>query len=293
MKKLSKIGLGLALLLGLTACGGSSNEKSSDPQSPSTETSSQETGKDGTRTIKVGLVGEKNEIWEEVAKRYEEGTGNKIELVTFSDYIQPNEALSSGDIDINSYQHKKYLEEYNADRGTDLVDIGDTMLAPLGIYSSKIKDVKELKENDKLAIPNDPSNGARALFLLQAAGLIKVDGEPGESISLDDVTENKLNLELIELDASETPRSLDDVTAAVVNDNYALDAGFKPNEDAIFLEDANSKEVEQYINVIATRKENENDKDILDLVKNYYQTDETAEDYDTYTYGAWIPAWKR
>ena len=287
MKSISKIGLSLAIILGLTGCG-SNNSKEN------TESVDQGSGVSQTsepQTIKVGLVGEKQEVWEEIKKRYEKDSENKLELVVFTDYIQPNEALLSKDIDINSFQHKKYLEEYNKEHDSDLVDIGNTMLAPLGIYSNSIRNVEDLKDEARVAIPNDPSNGSRALFLLQKAGLIKVDGKAGESITLDDITENKLNLDIIELDAAETPRSLDDVDIAVVNDNYALDAGFKPSEDAIFLEDPQSEESEQYINVIATNKCRENDPVLKDLVENYYQTDQTKADYDKYTFGAWIPAW--
>ncbi len=287
MKSISKIGLSLAIILGLTGCG-SNNSKEN------TESVDQGSGVSQTsepQTIKVGLVGEKQEVWEEIKKRYEKDSENKLELVVFTDYIQPNEALLSKDIDINSFQHKKYLEEYNKEHDSDLVDIGNTMLAPLGIYSNSIRNVEDLKDEARVAIPNDPSNGSRALFLLQKAGLIKVDGKAGESITLDDITENKLNLDIIELDAAETPRSLDDVDIAVVNDNYALDAGFKPSEDAIFLEDPQSEESEQYINVIATNKDRENDPVLKDLVENYYQTDQTKADYDKYTFGAWIPAW--
>lgn len=287
MKSISKIGLSLAIILGLTGCG-SNNSKEN------TESVDQGSGVSQTsepQTIKVGLVGEKQEVWEEIKKRYEKDSENKLELVVFTDYIQPNEALLSKDIDINSFQHKKYLEEYNKEHDSDLVDIGNTMLAPLGIYSNSIRNVEDLKNEARVAIPNDPSNGSRALFLLQKAGLIKVDGKAGESITLDDITENKLNLDIIELDAAETPRALDDVDIAVVNDNYALDASFKPSEDAIFLEDPQSEESEQYINVIATNKDRENDPVLKDLVENYYQTDQTKADYDRYTFGAWIPAW--
>lgn len=287
MKSISKIGLSLAIILGLTGCGSNNSNEN-------TESVDQGLGVSQTsepQTIKVGLVGEKQEVWEEIKKRYEKDSENKLELVVFTDYIQPNEALLSKDIDINSFQHKKYLEEYNKEHDSDLVDIGNTMLAPLGIYSNSIRNVEDLKDEARVAIPNDPSNGSRALFLLQKAGLIKVDGKAGESITLDDITENKLNLDIIELDAAETPRALDDVDIAVVNDNYALDAGFKPSEDAIFLEDPQSEESEQYINVIATNKDRENDPVLKDLVENYYQTDQTKADYDKYTFGAWIPAW--
>lgn len=237
------------------------------------------------------MVGEKNEVWDEVIKRYEEGTGKKAELVKFSDYTQPNEALASGDIDLNSYQHYKFLNEYNEAQGEEkLVAIADTMLGPLGIYSNQIKSVDELSEADKISLPNDPSNGSRALFLLQSAGLIKVNGNPGETISLEDITENPKNLEFIEMDAAQTSRSLDDVKAAVVNDNYALDSGLSPKNDSIYLEDPEDPDVKIYVNVIAARAEDKDNEAYKELV-SYYQTEETKKDYDKFTNGAWIPSW--
>ena len=289
MNLIKKSSLALGLLLSLTACGGNGSEEAS------TETANNEPTTEVTESadaIKIGVVGEKNEVWEEVIKRYEEGTGKEAELVRFSDYTQPNEALVSGDIDVNSYQHYKFLDEFNKNQGSEaIVPIGDTMLAPLGFYSNQIESLDEIKEGDRIALPNDPTNGPRALFLLQSAGLIKVNGEPGELITVEDITENSLNLEFIEMDAAQTPRSLDDVVAAAVNDNYALDAGLVPSEDAISLEDPNDPATKIYVNVIAARKEDENNEDYKELVE-YYQTDETAADYDTYTNGSWIPGWK-
>ena len=199
MKKLGKIALGLALLVGFSSCGNKENKNEANSNSNSKE----------KQTIKIGVVGEYNDVLNEVSKRYEEKTGNKVELVVFSDYNQPNEALESGDIDLNAYQHKKYLEEYNKDHKTDLVSIGNTMLAPLGIYSKKYKSLDEVKDNDEVVIPNDASNGARALFLLQDAGLIKVNGKKGDSITVTDVKENPKNLKITEVDASQTARNLD------------------------------------------------------------------------------------
>lgn len=283
MKNLGKLTLGLALILGLSSCGSNGdNKEASEGEKAQTEVAD---------TIKIGVVGEKNEVWEEVIKRYEEGTGKKAELVKFSDYTQPNEALASGDIDVNSFQHYKFLEEYNDAQGEEkLVAIADTMLAPLGYYSNQIESLEDLKDGDRVAIPNDPSNGPRALFLLQAAGIIKVNGNPGEAISLDDITENPKNLEFIEMDAAQTARALDDVKVAAVNDNYALDSGLSPNEDAIFLEDPENPDAKIYVNVIAARAEDKDNEAYKELVK-YYQTDETKKDYDTYTNGAWIPSW--
>ena len=199
--------------------------------------------------------------------------------------------MASGDIDVNSFQHYKFLAEYNDAQGEEkLVAIADTMLAPLGYYSNQIKSLDELEDGDKVAIPNDPSNGPRALFLLQAAGLIKVNGDPGQAITLDDITENPKNLEFIEMDAAQTARALDDVKVAAVNDNYALDSGLSPNEDAIFLEDPENPDAKIYVNVIAARAEDKDNEAYKELVK-YYQTDETKKDYDTYTNGAWIASW--
>lgn len=284
MNNFKKVSLALALILGLSSC---ANDKASKDQSK------EETAKtQASETIKIGVVGEKNEIWEEVIKRYENATGKKAELVKFSDYIQPNEALVSGDIDLNSYQHYKFLDEFNQSQGEEkIVAIADTMLAPLGFYSKKIKTLDELKEKDKIAISNDPSNGSRALFLLQSAGIIKVKGNPGEIISLENITENPKNLEFIEMDAAQTPRSLDDVVAAAVNDNFALDSGLSPKKDAIYLENPENPDSKIYINVIAARKEDKDNEAYKELVK-YYQTDETKKDYDKYTNGAWIASWK-
>ncbi len=283
MNKLGKLTLGLALALGLSACGSNDANESTNK---GTEDKAQTEVSD---TIKIGVVGEKNEVWDEVIKRYEEGTGNTVELVKFADYNQPNEALLAGDIDLNAYQHYKFLQEFNDDKGSDLVSIGDTMLAPITLYSHKVKNLDEIGEGAKIAIPNDPSNGSRALFLLQDAGLIKVEGEPGEIVGLDKIKENPKNLEIIEMDASQTSRSLDDVDAAAVNDTFALDAGLD-RKTIIYEENPKSESVKQYINIIAARKEDENNERYKEFVK-YYQTDETKADYERITKGSWIPAW--
>lgn len=292
MKLTSKIALALGLIVSLTSCGSGESKKEEAPKEE-TKTETKETGDTAKSSdpinIKIGVVGEFNEVLEEVIKRYEEGTGNTAELVKFADYNQPNEALASGDIDLNAFQHHKFLNEFNEDRGSDLVAIGDTMLAPIALYSNKVGSLDELAEGAKIALPNDPSNGSRALFLLQDAGLITVEGEPGDIIGLENVTENAKNLELIEMDASETARSLDDVDAAVVNDTFALDAGLD-KDTSIYTEDPKSDSVKQYINVIAARKEDENNETYKEFVK-YYQSEETKEDFETYTKGSWIPAW--
>ena len=285
MKKFAKIALALAVLVGFSACGAKDNESSKD----ATAETKTEDKAEGT-TIKIGVVGEYNEVLEKVIERYEDATGNKVELQKFSDYSQPNEALIAGDIDLNAYQHHKFLDEFNESKGSDLISIGDTMLAPMGLYSEKIKSIDELEDGAKVAIPNDPTNGSRALFLLQEAGLIKVDGQAGDLIGVDKVTDNPKNLEIIEMDASTTPRSLEDVDIAAVNDTFALDSGLD-KEKSVFVEDPKSESVKEYINLIAARKEDENNDAYKEFVK-YYQTEETKKDMEEITKGAWLPAWE-
>ena len=279
MKKIGKIALGLALLVGLSSCGNKENKNISNSNAKEKQ------------SIKIGVVGEYNEVLNEVIKRYEEKTGNKAELVVFSDYNQPNEALESGDIDLNAYQHKKYLEEYNKDHKTDLVSIGNTKQAPHGIYSKKYKSLDKVKENDEVVIPNDASNGARALFLLQDAGLIKVKGKKGDSVRLEDITENPKKLKITEVDASQTARNLDTVALAVVNDTFALDSKIATEYPALKFEDSKADDNNPYVNIFAAKKDRKDDKVLNDFVKNYYQTDKTKEDYKKFTGGAWIPAW--
>ena len=279
MKKLGKIALGLALLVGFSSCGNKENKKEANSNT------------EEKQTIKIGVVGEYNEVLNEVSKRYEEKTGNKVELVVFSDYNQPNEALESGDIDLNAYQHKKYLEEFNKDHKTDLVSIGNTMLAPLGIYSKKYKSLDDIKEKDEIVIPNDASNGARALFLLQDAGLIKVKGKKGDSVTITDIKENPKNLKITEVDAAQTARNLDSAALAVVNDTFALDSKIATEYPALKFEESKADDSNPYVNVFAAKKERKDDKILNDFVKKYYQTEKTKKDYKKFTGGAWVPAW--
>ena len=279
MKKLGKIALGLALLVGFSSCGNKENKNEANSNSKEKQ------------TIKIGVVGEYNDVLNEVSKRYEEKTGNKVELVVFSDYNQPNEALESGDIDLNAYQHKKFLEEFNKDHKTNLVSIGNTMLAPLGIYSKKYKSLDDVKEKDEIVIPNDASNGARALSLLQDAGLIKVNGKKGDSVTITDIKENPKNLKITEVDAAQTARNLDSAALAVVNDTFALDSKIATEYPALKFEESKADDSNPYVNVFAAKKERKDDKVLNDFVKKYYQTEKTKKDYKKFTGGAWVPAW--
>lgn len=264
------------VLLVVTGCGSGNKEATSESKS----------GKE--MTVKLGVVGSDTDVWDNVQKRLKD-EGINLEYVKFTDYSQPNVALDSGDIDLNSFQHQIFLDNFNQEHGTDLVSIGNTVNAPLGIYSEKIKDVKELKDGDTISIPNDVTNGGRALLLLQTAGLIKVDPAKKQSPTVSDITENKLNLKIEELDASQTPRSLQDVAAAIINSGVAVDAGYHPTKDAIFLEpvDETSK---PYVNIIVARKEDE-DNETYQKIVDAYQTEDTKKVIEETSKGSSIPAW--
>ncbi len=290
-KNLLALLLTLVLVFTLAACGGDDAESSSAATSGSeTGTESSDVSTEKLEVIKVGVVGENNEPWKDVAARFEEGEGIKVEIISFTDYNQPNEALASGDLDLNSFQHKIFLDNFNTETGNNLVPIGDTVLAPIGLYSNQITDVSEIKEGDRIAIPDDVTNYARSLFLLQTAGLIEVEGNPGEPITLDNVTANPLNLEIIPMNANQTARSLDDVVASAINSGMAVDAGFYPAEDSFFLEPVDDNST-PYVNIIVSREEDTENEWYLKLVKEYYQTDETAAVIDESSKGSQITAW--
>lgn len=245
---------------------------------------------DKVEKVKIGVVSESAiEIWKDVAKRLKDQNID-LEVVEFTDYNQPNIALKNGDIDLNAFQHVAFLEDFNKNNDADLTPIGFTFVSPLGIYSEKIKDIKELKDGDSIAIPNDVTNGGRALLLLQALDLIKLDTKAA-SPTVNDITENTKNIQIKELDAAQTARSLQDVAAAVVNTNYAVDAGFSPKKDALYLDTDNISEVKDiYKNVIAARKADKENK-VYKKVVAEYQTEATKKLIDSTTNGTDIPIW--
>lgn len=236
--------------------------------------------------IKVGVSpGEHGEIMEEVAK-IAEAKGLTIDIIEFTDYVVPNQALADGDLQANSFQHQPYLDNQIKDRGFDLVAIGKTITTPMGAYSEKLKSLDELTEGAQVAIPNDPTNGGRALLLLQDKGVIKLADGTGLTPSPLDVTENPKNLKFMELDAAQLPRALADVDIAIINTNYALDAGLNPNEDAIAMEKADSP----YANIIVVRKGDEEAPWAKQLVEAYH--DPAVKKFIEERYqGAVIPAW--
>lgn len=217
------------------------------------------------KTLKIGVTaGPHAQIFEQV-KKIAEKDGLKIQIVEFSDYVQPNAALSAGDLDANSYQHKPYLDQQIKDRGYKFAHVGYTVNFPIGIYSKKVKKLDELKEGAKFGIPNDPTNGGRVLLVLQDQGLIKLKPEAGLKATPLDVVSNPKKLKFVELDAAQLPRSLDDLDASAINTNYALSAGLSPAKDAIAQESAKSP----YVNLLAVREQDKNQPWVAKLVKAY------------------------
>lgn len=281
MKRLFKLIAALsASALVLAGCGSTTSTDSG-----STDTTTAEPTK-----VKIGVVGTNEEaIWKHVQEKVA-AENIDLEIVVFTDYNQPNDALANGDIDLNAFQHYIFLDSYNAQSGANLTVIGETFISPLGIYSQKISDVSEIKEGDTIAIPNDPTNGGRALLLLQSAGLITVDPSKGDTPTVNDITENKLNLVISELDASQTARALPDVAASVINGGMAVDAGLTPPEDAIFLETLTSTS-KPYINVIVARPEDK-DNEVYAKIVEAFRQDDTAEVIYEVAKGAIIPIWQ-
>lgn len=214
-------------------------------------------------TIKVGTISGPETQLMEVAKDVAQKKYNlNVVIVPFSDYTLPNEALHDGSIDANAFQHQPYLDQYIKQKHYDLVAAGKTFIYPVGIYSQKIKDIKSIPNKAIIAIPNDPSNEARALLLLSKAGLITLKPDVTVTATPSDIASNPKDLTFRELDAATLPRVLPDVDIAVINTNYAVPAGLYPNRDAIFVEDKNSP----YMNLIVVRAADVNNPKVKQLV---------------------------
>ncbi|GLU32883.1 MetQ/NlpA family ABC transporter substrate-binding protein [Trinickia caryophylli] len=241
------------------------------------------------KPIKVGVIsGPDSQTWAVVKKVAKEKEGLDVKIVEFSDYVQPNAALDAGDLDANAFQHKPYLDSQIKQRGYKLVSVGLTYISPLGIYSKKLKSLKDLPQGAKVSLPNDPSNENRALLLLQAQGVIKLKagaGTNGNSATPLDIESNPKKIKLIELDAAQLPRSLSDVDAAAINTNYALSAGLQPARDAIAREDVHSP----YANLIAVRAQDK-DKPWVKKLVAAYQSEQVRQFINTEFKGAVVPS---
>jgi D-methionine transport system substrate-binding protein len=190
-----------------------------------------------------------------------EKDGYKVEIKEFNDYVTPNIALNDGSLGANFFQHIPYLDNMVNEQKLDLVWVAKIHIEPLGLYSKKIKALGEIADGSTIAIPNDPTNGARALRLLEKAGLVKV--KPGDLVTARDITENPKNLKIVELEAAQLPRTLDDTVASVINTNFAVEAGLIPANDAIVIEDKDSP----YANVLVVRAADKDNPEIQALVK--------------------------
>ncbi len=227
------------------------------------------------------------EILAEAAKILEE-QGWTLEVEEFDDYILPNEVVESGEIDANYFQHIPYLESFNEEKGTHLVNAGGIHYEPFGIYPGTKSSLDELEAGDVIAVPNDTTNEARALLLLQDNGVITLAEDAGLTATVNDIEENPYDIEIQELEAAQVPRVVEEVAFAVMNGNYALDAGFSVAKDSIAYESSDSEAAKTYVNVIAVKEGNENNEGIQALV-SVLKSDEIKnfinETYD----GAVIP----
>lgn len=245
MEKLKCIGfiLLILLILGLTACN----------------------HHEATNVVKVGIIdGPDTAEWETAQKITLTKYGLHIKLVKFSNYTMPNEALNDGNIDANAFQHVPFLDAQIKTRGYKLIPVAKTFLNPIALYSKKITSLAQLKLGDKIGVPNDPSNEARALLLLQQGKLIKLKKHSGLTATPVDIVKNPKKLKIIELPAAQLPRALKDLTAAVINNDYAEPAGLDPKK-ALLVESSNSP----YMNVIVVRPQDKNKKKIKELIKSF------------------------
>ena len=260
-KVLTVLLAGVLAAAALTGCGGS--DKDSDSGSSGSDSGSSSEGK----VVKVAASATPHaEILEE-AKGLLEKEGYQLDVTVFNDYVQPNEVVESGDFDANYFQHIPYLESFNEEKGTHLVNAGGIHYEPFGIYPGTRKSLDELEEGDTIAVPNDTTNEARALLLLEANGVIKLKDGAGLNATVNDIAENTKNVKIQELEAAQVSRVVEEVAFVVLNGNYALEAGYSVKSDAIAYETSDSEAAKTYVNVIAVKEGNEENEAIQALVK--------------------------
>lgn len=241
--------------------------------------------KEEANVIKIGATPVPHAEILELIKPILEADGITLEIVEFTDYVTPNLALSEGEIDANFFQHIPYMDSFAKEHGVELVSVGAVHVEPLGLYSKKFKDLSEITEGSTIAIPNDPTNEGRALLLLQANGLIKLSADVTLEATEKDIIENTLKLKFEPIDAAQLPRSLDDVDAAIINTNYALEADLNPLEDALVLEGSESP----YANVLTVTPDRADDELILKVLKALQSEEVRAFIEEKYS-GAVVPA---
>lgn len=267
MKKVLTLGLVSVLAASLlVGCGGSKNVENK--------------GEEGK--IVVGASASPHAEILEAAKPLLKEKGYELEIREFTDYVLPNTTLEDGDLDANYFQHQPYLDDFNQNNNTHLASVATIHYEPLGIYPGKTADLAELKDGAKVAVPNDTTNEARALLLLQDQGLITVDADAGLNATVKDIKENVHNLEIVEIEAAQLVRVLDDVDFAVINGNYALQGGLNVATDALAKEEADSVAAQTYANVLVVREGNEDNeavKALVEVLKSKEVSDFIAEKY--------------
>lgn len=269
------LGVALVSALALTAC--------KDEKAQATTTAKAET----TAPLKVGVMtGPEAQMTEVAVKIAKEKYGLDVELVQFTEYTQPNAALHSKDLDANAFQTVPYLEQEVKDRGYKLAIIGNTLVWPIAAYSKKIKNISELKDGATVAIPNNASNTARALLLLQAHGLLKLKDPKNVFATENDIIENPKNIKIVQADTSLLTRMLDDVELAVINNTYAGQAGLSPDKDGIIVESKDSP----YVNLVVSREDNKDDPRLQTFVKSF-QTEEVFQEALKLFNGGVVKGW--
>lgn len=275
-KKIIALAAAAALTLSLAACSGSNSSSTAD-----------NSGSDASSTvIRVGASPSPHAEILEFAKDQLAAKGYELEIVEFTDYVMPNVALYEGDLDANFFQHTPYLDNYNEQNGTDLVSACKVHFEPMGLYSETLTSVSDVAEGSKVGVPNDPTNEARALNLLEAQGLIKLREGAGLNATPLDIEENPLNLEFVELEAAQLPRNLSEFAIAAINGNYAIEAGIL--DKVIVNEAADSESAQEYANILAVRS-GELETDKTKALVEALTSDETREFINTQYEDQFIP----
>lgn len=280
----------------LTACGGSkpaettaaeTGAEAAETTAAEAESREAEAKTDDLKELTVGASPAPHAEILEAAREELAKKGYDLKIVEYTDYVQPNLALDAGDLDANYFQHLPYLEQFNEERGTKLVSAGKIHYEPFGIYAGKTATLDALADGAKVAVPNDATNEARALLLLEAQGLLKLADGAGLKATKTDIVENPKNLDILEVEAAQVPRSLPDVDIAVINGNYAIEAGLKVS-DALAVEASDSEAATTYGNVVAVQEGKEDDEKTKALIEAL--TSDAVKEYMEQTYeGAVVP----
>ena len=282
--------LALLAAASLAGCSSSSNETTAETAAETAEESTAE-AKEADGDLEKLVVGASPAPHAEILEAARDLLADKgydLEIVEYTDYVQPNNALESGDLDANYFQHIPYLESFNKEQGTHLVNAGGIHYEPFGIYPGTKNDLSKVEKGDVIAVPNDTTNEARALLLLQDNGLIKLKDGVGLEATVNDIAENPKGIEITELEAAQVPHAVDDAAFVVLNGNYALEAGYTVAKDALAYEKSDSEAAKTYVNIIAVKEGNEDNEGIKELVKVLKSDDIKKYINDTYD-GAVIP----